>query len=246
MSRHLAFDVQLAPALHVALAPERLEQILFWLIIRAHRSGVTQLSLAARREGSEIAIDLRGLEGGGALSTSLTRRPTAVRASLGTSATREVIEQVGGKLSLSDRGGLLHVELRLPAAARAPRPALPAAHARSVLIVEDEPLVLDRLAKLIARRGYRVLTAPSLAEARPLLALGPDMLVTDLQLGDGRGDELAIAAYQRHPERPIVICSGFGADDVLLDHLRGARLTFLSKPFTRSELESAIPETELS
>lgn len=246
MSRHLAIEVQLAPSLHIAIAPERLEQVLFWLIIRAHRSGITELSLTAHREGPDVVIELRGLERGGVPSTSGVMQPKAVRASLGTSATHELIEQAGGKLALSEEGGLLCVELRLPAAS-SPRPKLSSTtHAvRIALVVEDEPLVLERLAKLVAGRGYRVLTAASLAEAWPLLAQEPDLLVTDLQLGDGRGDELAIASFERHPERPIVICSGFGADDSLLEKLRDAQVTFLSKPFTRLELEAAIPKTIL-
>ena len=100
--------------------------------------------------------------------------------------------------------------------------------------------LLERLARLVAARGYRVVTASSLAEAAPKLEAGCDLLVTDLQLGDGRGEDLAIASFARAPERPIVICSGFGADDALRDRLRGARLVFLTKPFTRAELEAAI------
>jgi len=243
MSRRVVLEVELPPSLHVALAPARLEQLLFWLIIRAHRQGVTELALSGRRDGSDIAIELRGLRGGGSPSASQNMRPKAVRSSLGNSATREVIEQAGGTLTLNEEAALLHVEIRLPAADVAPRLVQPRTPGvRTALVVEDEPLVLDRLAKLVARRGYQVLTASSLAEARPLLALDPDLLVTDLQLGDGRGDDLAISSFQEHPERPIVICSGFGASDALIEALRGGVVAFLPKPFTRGELDAAIPE----
>jgi len=244
MARTIAFDVQLDRSLRVAIGPDRLEQLLFWLFLGAHRSGVTQLALTGHRDGAVVEIGLRGLASTGSPSTSLDVRPKAVRAKLSTSATKELVEQAGGSLTTKDDGGLLHVVIRLPlVASESPRRERPPGEIQTALVVEDEPLVLNRLARLIARRGYRVMTASSLAEAWPLLGEDPDLLVTDLQLGDGRGEELAITSFERNPERPIIVCSGFGADDALRERLREAHFTFLAKPFTRTELEEVIPRT---
>ena len=241
MSRTLELAVDIAAELRVVLPPEQLEQLLFWLLIRAHRIGIRQLEITGRVHAGMIRLDVRGGDRTGAPSTSLSLRPAAVHARLSTAAATEVVRQVGGTLTWTELGELLVVELCLPAAPE-DRPAEPRRTARNVaLVVDDEPLVLRRLARLVAGRGYVVLTAGSLAEAWPRLAEDPDVLITDLQLGDGRGEELAVASFARVPGRPIIVCSGFGADDALCARLAGAHLTFLPKPFTHAELEVALP-----
>ncbi len=229
----------------VALAPERLEQVLFRVVLLAQRSGVTDLSLRGSRVDAMIELELRGTDGNVARTSSSMLRPKGVSARLGMSAAKEAIEQAGGSLIIEDVDGQLSVRISLPAG-KDERPAVlpPIGRARTALVVDDEPLVLGRLAKLVGRRGYTVMSASSLAEAWPMLALEPDLLVTDLQLGDGRGEDLVIASYARAPERPIVVCSGFGADDALEAQLKDARLRFLPKPFTMAELEAAIPRAE--
>jgi CheY-like chemotaxis protein/signal transduction histidine kinase len=241
MGRKIDLAVEVPPV-RVALAPERLEQILFRLVLRADRAEVSQLTLTAGRIDGMIVLELRGVEKRQRASTSGPVRPRAVSARLGMSAAKEVVEQAGGSLTSSEHDGVVSVQVRLLPAADEPAAVLPVIdRARVALVVDDEPLVLGRLAKLISRRGYTVTTASSLAEAWPLLDAGPDLLVTDLQLGDGDGEELAIASFERAPARPIVVCSGFGADDELRQRLRDANVRFLSKPFTMTELEAAIP-----
>lgn len=246
MGRKIELDVRM-PELRVALAPERLEQALFRMILRAHRAGVRQLAVTARRTDSMIVIDLHGGERSAPPSASLHARPRFISAGLAMSATKEVVEQAGGTLTMIENDDNLLFQLCVPQAADERAPVV-AGHGRprTALVVDDEPLVLRRLAKLIARRGYTVLSASSLAEAWPLLQTAPDLLVTDLQLGDGRGEELAIASFASDPTRSIVICSGFGADDALLEALRGARAWFLTKPFTMAELDDVIPLAEVA
>lgn len=244
MGRKVDLDIEM-PELRVALAPERLEQALFRMILRAHRAGVRQLAITARQTDSMIVIDLRGGERSAEPSASLHAQPKAISAGLAMSAAKEVVEQAGGTLTLIENDEQLLFQLCVPPAADDRAPAVAGRRRpRTALVVDDEPLVLRRLAKLISRRGYTVLSASSLAEAWPLLDTAPDLLVTDLQLGDGRGEDLALASFARDPHRPIVICSGFGADDTLLEELRGARAWFLTKPFTMAELDDVIPPAE--
>lgn len=242
IGRKIAIDVEL-PSLRVMLAPERLEQVLFRVILRAHRAGVPRLTLRGRRNGSMIEIDLRGVAKIDAPGNSLSYRPKAVSARLGMSAAKEVVELAGGTLTITDGDDAMFVQVCLPIAEADKPSEVPTVNrAHTALVVDDEPLILGRLSKLVARRGYTVRSASSLAEAWPLLAQGPDLLVTDLQLGDGRGEELAIASFAAAPERPIIVCSGFGADDHFRDQLRDARIQFLTKPFTMAELDDTIPK----
>ena len=111
---------------------------------------------------------------------------------------------------------------------------------RTALVVEDEPMVLRRLCKLATQRGYEVRSASSVAEALVLLETRPDLLITDMQLPDGSGREIALAAFAQDPRRPIIVCSGFSAEDVRGGELRNAPLVLLPKPFTNAAFDAAL------
>ena len=64
----------------------------------------------------------------------------------------------------------------------------PPAQAITVLLVEDDAPTSWRLQDALAKAGYQVRTAATLAEARACLSEGaPRVLLTDLQLPDGHG-----------------------------------------------------------
>ncbi len=84
-----------------------------------------------------------------------------------------------------------------------------------VILVDDHSLVLDTMSAAIeATDEIRVVgTASSLADAMELTTTRPaDVLVTDLQLGDGRGTELVEHARSRQP--PVAVLLITGHDDV--------------------------------
>ncbi len=83
--------------------------------------------------------------------------------------------------------------------------------ARTVLLVEDEPLVLRSTADLLAYEGYRVLEACSYEEALSCLDECPDVaaMVTDIGIaGEQDGIALTRAVRQRCPHVRIVLVSG--------------------------------------
>lgn len=236
----LTVALELEHDAQLAVSPEHLEQILFGLLVGAHRSGVTRLALATRGvSDGQLEISLRAVE----TKTSSAIRPRAMQVQLSVSAARQLVGQSGGSLTISDAGDPLAVAVCLPRASSdrsgAPRPR---GRLRTALVVEDEPMVLRRLCQLVARRGYEVTPASSMAEGLALLAANPDLLITDLQLPDGSGEDIAIASFERAPMRPIIVCSGFNADDLRSERLSGAPLTFVAKPFTAADLEAALPD----
>ncbi len=241
VARTVTLDIAIDPALRVAISPEHLEQVLFGLVVRAHRSGITKLALTSEATDDAVALVLRGLDGAPAGD-----RPHGMQVQLGVSAARELVALSGGTLTMtehSERTDQLLVRITLPLAPRDRGLASePPVRLLTALVVEDEPMVLRRLCQLVARRGYEVRGASTVAEGLALLDTDPDLIVTDLQLPDGSGEQIAIAAFERVPTRPIIVCSGYGADDALLGRLRSARLVFLAKPFTADQLAAAIPD----
>lgn len=238
VARRLETLVHIDRAMLVAVSPEHLEQILFGLIVGAHRAGVMQLEVTSTRSENHLELALCG----GITSTEEPAGSTrAIRVQLSVSAARELVGTYGGSLALREDPSALMIRLSLPVAPSqhdveivAPPPM------RTALVVEDEPMVLRRLCQLVSRRGYEVVGATTVAEGMTHLASRPDLLITDLQLPDGSGETIALASYEQNSARPIIVCSGFSADDVRRGVLRQAPLTFLAKPFTKVELEHAL------
>lgn len=110
-----------------------------------------------------------------------------------------------------------------------------------VLLVEDDDLIRDCLAELLAHNGWRVTAVADAAQALQMADAGmvPDVLVTDLRLGHGmNGTALISAARRRWPLVCAVLMSGAdGAEPVLA---RGDQ--YLRKPFSGGSLIQLIAE----
>jgi CheY-like chemotaxis protein len=69
---------------------------------------------------------------------------------------------------------------------------------KRVLVVEDEPVILDALAFVLTLNQYVVVRARTFAEGRDGLIHQPDFLLTDLTLPDGSGLDLIRCARERN------------------------------------------------
>ena len=99
-----------------------------------------------------------------------------------------------------------------------------------ILIVEDEPMILEVNCRLLQRRGYQVSTAESAAEAfRQLEEWQPDLLILDIMLPDGNGLDIC-RRFREKSLRPILFLSGKGAVQDRIEGLRQGGDYYLSKP----------------
>ena len=78
---------------------------------------------------------------------------------------------------------------------------------RTLLVVEDEPLMASLLAESLSAANFKVETAPDAAKARRVLdRFDPDILLLDISLGDGpSGVHLAHAIHETRPDIAILI-----------------------------------------
>jgi DNA-binding NtrC family response regulator len=110
-----------------------------------------------------------------------------------------------------------------------------------VLLIEDDALLRSTLCDILEEQEIEVSGLANAEDALILLSAGaaPDVLVTDINLGEGlSGFDLADIARSRHPEVEIILISGtVPSDDVspLRLHTR-----FLAKPFDPASLADAI------
>lgn len=113
-------------------------------------------------------------------------------------------------------------------------------HAATVLVVDDEPLVLLNAAAMVEDAGWIAIEAANSAEALEVLASEPkvDVLFTDINMpGDMDGLELAACVHKLQPQIHLVITSG---KRVLGDSELPGGGTFLPKPYGFNALVAVI------
>ena len=111
-----------------------------------------------------------------------------------------------------------------------------------VLVVEDEPLLQQRLCAVLMQLGYAqdaLLMAASLAEARACLAVQPVALaLVDLQLPDGNGRELIEQLRADDPGLGILVVSAWSSEDAILGALRAGASGYVLKE--RDDIEVSL------
>jgi CheY-like chemotaxis protein len=114
-----------------------------------------------------------------------------------------------------------------------------------VLVVEDEPQVLQFVSDQLKRLGYRVTAVPTGAEALMLLQhpRSFDLLFTDVVLPRGMsGVEVARRAQAIDPNLKVLLTSGY-SEEVFEQHGRpGCDTPLLRKPYKSKDLAKALRE----
>jgi DNA-binding response OmpR family regulator len=117
--------------------------------------------------------------------------------------------------------------------------------AATILIVEDEPEVLDINARMLKRRGYDILTASSVEESyRCLASVTPDMLILDVMLPDGSGYDIC-QQFRLKSDNPVIFLTGKTKSSDKVEGLGYGGDYYLTKPYSFDEL-LAVAERLLS
>ncbi|HXS98067.1 MAG TPA: response regulator [Candidatus Limnocylindrales bacterium] len=81
---------------------------------------------------------------------------------------------------------------------------------KRILVIDDEPQVLQLIARILQRGGYEVRTATSGGVVLQAVATSrPDLLILDLSMPEPDGFEVLKALRQREPTLPVLVISGF-------------------------------------
>lgn len=119
--------------------------------------------------------------------------------------------------------------------------APPSIRAKRILVVEDEPMVLEMVIDVLSAQGYEVKPASTFAAAEALCSnagFEPDLLLTDLQLGRRTGEELFRQLSDFRPNMRVLYVSGDYRDaavGVAPEH-------FLAKPFSLEVLVERVQQ----
>jgi CheY-like chemotaxis protein len=109
--------------------------------------------------------------------------------------------------------------------------------AHRVLLVDDDVLVLEVIASMLAELGYETALVRSGTDALGTIAKDQtiDVLIADIDMPGLSGSILATYARNFRPELPVILITG-GAGN-------GGGLPLLRKPFAQSDLRRVMAET---
>lgn len=111
----------------------------------------------------------------------------------------------------------------------------------TILLADDEENTRINLGGLLTTKGYDVLTAATLEEARGHIQKGEgDVVLLDLQLPDGYGPNLLIEMANMPNRPPVIMITGYGDIESAVDAMKNGAMDFLSKPVDFAQLEKSI------
>jgi PAS domain S-box-containing protein len=177
---------------------------------------------------------------------------------LGLAISYGIVRKHDGLLSVESeigRGTTFHVHLPASTAAPARGPELVATPKEvrgRVLVMDDDPAVLDLLTRMLDRLGYEAdfvrdgeeavrAHARARREERPY-----DVTILDLTVPGAPGGKDAVKRIlAADPKAKVVVTSGYTDDPVMADYVRYGFKAALPKPFTRNDLSTVLRDARL-
>jgi PAS domain S-box-containing protein len=115
----------------------------------------------------------------------------------------------------------------------------------TILLVEDEPMILEMTKAMLSRQGYHVLTAASPGEAIRLAGEHRGdirLLMTDVVMPEMNGRDLAKNLLSLYPDLLRLFMSGYTANVIAHHGVLDDGVHFIQKPFTTRDLAAKIRE----
>jgi len=110
-----------------------------------------------------------------------------------------------------------------------------------ILVVDDEKMIRDLCAHILADEGYVVTVMPNGEAALAELSRTPtDLLITDIRMPGMDGLELFERVKKMNPDMVTIFITGHGTLDTAIESLMRGVEGFVLKPFTQEELVNAV------
>lgn len=111
----------------------------------------------------------------------------------------------------------------------------------TLLLVDDDPLVLESMADWLRSQGYDVDTSDSIPDAEARFRIKKyDIALVDIRLGDRDGFELLHHVREISPATAVILITGYGTVESAVEAIRSGAFDFLTKPLMDRDLEEAI------
>jgi CheY-like chemotaxis protein len=182
-----------------------------------------------------------------------TTKGLAKGTGLGLASVYGIIKAHGGYIDVESKKGVgTTFSLSLPASQKTiDEEILPLetieTGSETILLVDDEEIILEVGKDLLTSLGYTVKTAQSGKEAihalrKSLPSSPPDLVILDMIMPQMGGGETYDKMKELHPTIKVLLSSGYSIDGQAEEILKRGCDGFLQKPFTMKELSRAIRE----
>jgi len=245
--------------------PHQLHQVVVNLVTNAHHamretSPPRRLTLSARADSARARVFLHVADTGPGIPPEIEARifepffstkPPGQGTGLGLALCRGMVENHGGAISVKSRpgrGAVFVVELPVGAPHqgepdRWTTGQIESVRGKTILVVDDEPAVLELLAEKLSADGHHVETA--LNGARALEKLGDrsyDVILSDLRMPELDGPGLYREVERHHPEFlwRFIFMTGDMLSPSVRQFLEAAGTPSVSKPFDWDDLDRAM------
>ena len=112
---------------------------------------------------------------------------------------------------------------------------------KSLLIVDDDNPLRDRLARAMEKKGFVVTQAESVKSGITMAqSASPAFAVVDLRLGDGSGLEVVKEIQKQKKESKIIIMTGYGNIPTAVAAVKAGAIDYIPKPADAEDVESAL------
>ncbi|MDY7034923.1 MAG: PAS domain S-box protein [Thermodesulfobacteriota bacterium] len=160
---------------------------------------------------------------------------------LGMAAVHGILRNHNGCILVDSKQGRGSVvRIYLPSKKEIEKPGRkPGKVSKTVLLIEDEGMILDVYRELFEYLGYRVLPARTGVEAVNITRTFDgdiDLAMLDIGLPDLRGDGLYPLIKEARPNMKVIVCSGYSIDGPVQKILDEGAQDFIRKPFTLATL----------
>ncbi|BDD89247.1 GGDEF domain-containing response regulator [Desulfofustis limnaeus] len=113
--------------------------------------------------------------------------------------------------------------------------------AATILVVDDDDLVLKTLNVLVSTLGYRCLSAANGLEAVDILRKTKcDIVLSDLMMPQMDGIELLKYIIRNHSDTDVIIATGYSEQTSYADVIKAGAIDFIKKPIDQAELEAKL------
>ena len=110
-----------------------------------------------------------------------------------------------------------------------------------ILLAEDEITIAVTLSDALEEAGFEVLAAKTTGEALELLdSQNPQVVITDVRMPGGGGQQVLERSKELDPERPVVVMTGYATVDLAVEAMRAGAVDYVQKPFRNESMVSRV------
>jgi DNA-binding NtrC family response regulator len=118
---------------------------------------------------------------------------------------------------------------------------------RSILIVDDEPMIRETCAEVARQCGMKPISVSTAEEALEVLEHSAvDILLTDMKLRETNGLDLLKRVHETHPTVPVIVLTQYGTIDSAVMATKLGAVDYVTKPFRIEELQSRLERAALA